>query len=92
MRTDFCDIEISMKELVAEMDQISVISTNLTKVMKPQRDEISELVSQNETLTKIQFLFELPKELNKKIDGGELNAAVEDYQKANRSRSPTLIL
>ena len=62
MRTDFYDIELSMNQLVSEMDQISSISTNLTKVMKPQRDEIAELVLQHETLTKIQFLFELPGE------------------------------
>ena len=84
MRSDFNEIERSMNQLVSEMDQISTISTKLTNVMKPQREEIAELVQQHETLTKIQFLFELPGELKKKIEENDLVAAVADYQKANR--------
>ena len=61
------------------MDNISNISTNLTKVLKPQRMKISELVQQHETLTKIQFLFELPGELKKKIEENDLPAAVQDW-------------
>ena len=72
-----------MNDLLVEMDQITKISTNLTNVMKPQRDEISELVQQHETLTKIQFLFELPGELKKKIENNLLEEATQDYKKAN---------
>ena len=72
-----------MNDLLTEMSEITKISTNLTTVMKPQRDEISELVQQHETLTKIQFLFELPGELRKKIENNQLEEAAQDYKKAN---------
>ncbi|CAG5082480.1 Oidioi.mRNA.OKI2018_I69.PAR.g10138.t1.cds [Oikopleura dioica] len=83
MRVDFKDIEKSMDELVSEMSQISKLSTSLNSKMKPCREEVADLVEQQETLTKMQFLFELPAELKRKIEEGDFESAVQDYVKAN---------
>jgi hypothetical protein len=72
-----------MDELVSEMSQISKLSTSLNSKMKPCRAEVADLVEQQETLTKMQFLFELPAELKRKIKEGDFESAVDDYIKAN---------
>ncbi|CBY12450.1 unnamed protein product [Oikopleura dioica] len=51
--------------------------------LKPCRAEVANLVEQQETLTKMQFLFELPAELKRKIKEGDFESAVDDYIKAN---------
>ena len=51
--------------------------------MATNREEVSELVKQSETLTKIRFLFELPAELKLKIEAKDFIGAVDDYQRAN---------
>lgn len=61
MHNDFHEIEDSMSKLVAEMNSISSITTTINSTMKENRAEIADLVHQSDTLTKIRFLFELPK-------------------------------
>ena len=65
---DFHEIEDSMNKLVEEMNSISTITTGINSTMKENRAEIADLVHQSDTLTKIRFLFELPAELNAKIE------------------------
>lgn len=83
MRSDFNEIEDSMNRLVSEMDSISSITTEINSKMATNREEVSELVKQSETLTKIRFLFELPAELKLKIEAKDFVGAVDDYQRAN---------
>ena len=73
----------SVLRLVSEMDSISSITTEINSKMATNREEVSELVKQSETLTKIRFLFELPAELKLKIEAKDFIGAVDDYQRAN---------
>merc|ERR1711892_175791 len=80
MHNDFHEIEDSMNKLVEEMNAISTITNGINGTMKENRAEIADLVHQSDTLTKIRFLFELPAELNAKIEQRDLIGAVDNYQ------------
>lgn len=82
MKMDFRAMEDDMQQLARLMQQIAECSGSVTSALQERREEIDRLSSTDETLKKLQFLFELPNKLREAIEDQNYKQAVEHYMHA----------
>lgn len=84
MKDDFQRLEDDMDHLSSRMEQITEASNSINSALADRKQEISQLCGVHHLLKKLQFLFELPKRLNKCLEMGFHAQAVRTYTKAHR--------
>lgn len=86
MKNDFKKMEDEMENLVASMENITNFNDKINETFKDRREEMNKLNGVNVMLKKLQFLFDLPKKLNKLIDEElRYTAAIRYYTKARKA-------
>lgn len=84
MKNDFKKMEDEMDHLATNMSTITEFSGNISSTLQDRRQEITKLSGVHSLLKRLQFLFELPKRLNKCIEMNAYSQAVRYYSKAKR--------
>ncbi|XP_022337186.2 vacuolar protein sorting-associated protein 51 homolog [Crassostrea virginica] len=84
MKNDFKKMEDEMDHLATNMSTITEFSGNISTTLQDRRQEITKLSGVHSLLKRLQFLFELPKRLNKCIEMNAYSQAVRYYSKAKR--------
>ncbi|XP_062566198.1 vacuolar protein sorting-associated protein 51 homolog isoform X2 [Saccostrea cucullata] len=84
MKNDFKKMEDEMDHLATNMSTITEFSGNISNTLQDRRQEITKLSGVHSLLKRLQFLFELPKRLNKCIEMNAYSQAVRYYSKAKR--------
>ncbi|KRY48858.1 Vacuolar protein sorting-associated protein 51 -like protein [Trichinella britovi] len=79
MKCDFARMEEEMKNLMTNMDSITVSSQNLSNELKEKKNQIQHLSKMNKTVGRLEFLFHLPKTMQSYIEKKDYTNAVSSY-------------
>ncbi|KRY89386.1 Vacuolar protein sorting-associated protein 51 -like protein [Trichinella pseudospiralis] len=79
MKCDFARMEEEMKNLMTNMDSITVSSQSLSDELKEKRNQIQHLSKMNKTVGRLEFLFHLPKTMQDYIEKKDYTNAVSSY-------------
>ncbi|CAG0919717.1 unnamed protein product [Notodromas monacha] len=82
MKEDFKQMESEMKRLSSKMGEITSASSAVSSALRDRSAQIYKLSDTKTMLKKLQFLFDLPKELSARVAAGEYGEAIECYLKA----------
>ncbi|KAJ6228567.1 vacuolar protein sorting-associated protein [Anaeramoeba flamelloides] len=83
MRNSVTNMENELEKLSGNMKEIKGLHNNINKRMLPRRNKIDELSGVHSLLTKLQFLFELPRKLRLCIKMEEYSQGVKFYLQAS---------
>uniref|UniRef100_A0A2P2I0W7 Vacuolar protein sorting-associated protein 51 homolog n=3 Tax=Hirondellea gigas TaxID=1518452 RepID=A0A2P2I0W7_9CRUS len=73
------DMEDQLQQLQENMALITESSSAITSGLKERREELSKLLSAHNTLHKLEFLFQLPRNIDRCIAEGDMQQGVACY-------------
>ena len=84
MKTRVEEMETQMGQLETNMGTISAASDSVNSSLSDRRSQLEGLNNVKRNLTKLQFLMDLPAQLQASVSAGEYEKAVENHRRAQR--------
>ncbi|KAL3313086.1 Vacuolar protein sorting-associated protein 51 [Cichlidogyrus casuarinus] len=95
MKTDFTTVETEMNSLASKISDVKTTANDLKSLLIENREELKNLAATQDSLVKLQYLFDLPKTLRECLEQKNLAKAVSHYRRGKiilntHSESPGL--